>query len=120
MKYIPGHLHEKLQEEHYYLMLNDITISIMNEGKRYNDISEIDDYDHLTYTQDFFKDDIICVRFYKTREDGYSYSYIEYINNKEVKRESTLSRELILSNEKFFKNITFAFKRDKLIDSILC
>lgn len=121
MEYIHGHVHSKLQQEHYYEIDKSIYISVLKDGKRHSDLSTSSDYDYLTYTIELFEKDIICVKFFKANEYSLSaYSYIESINDKPIKSESLISRDFISSNEIIFKDITFAMKRDKLIDSILC
>jgi hypothetical protein len=120
MEYIPGYVHNKLQREHYYEIINSIYISILNENIRYGDLNMSTDYDNFTDTIELFEKDIVCVKYFKDSELGTAYSYIESINNKEIQRESLISKEFITRNEFVFKDITFAMKRDKLIDSILC
>jgi hypothetical protein len=121
MEYIAGHVHSKLQQEHYYEIVNSMFIIVLKDGNRHSDLNTSVDYDNLTDTIELFENDIICVKYFKLNEySSVSYSYIETINNKPIKSESLISRDFITSNEIVFNDITFAMKRDKLIDSILC
>jgi hypothetical protein len=121
MEYIAGHVHSKLQQEHYYEIVNSMFISVLKDGNRHSDLRTSDDYDNLTDTIELFENDIICVKYFKLDEySSVSYSYIEKINKKKIQRESLISIDFIISNENVFKDITLIIKRDKLIDSILC
>lgn len=120
MEYIPGHLHSKLQEDSYYKIVNNLYISILKDGKRYNDLNSSNDYDDYTDTIELFVDDVICVKYFKDSEVALAHAYIVSINNMMIGKESLISKEFISRNEVVFKDITFAMKRDKLIDSILC
>ena len=64
MDYIPGHLHEKLQNEFFFLISNDFAWT--NCGpRRLNEISDLKDWDE-TETIDLVKGDVFSVRFFKS------------------------------------------------------
>jgi hypothetical protein len=64
MEYLPRYIHEKYQQFHYYEMLNDFTISVLDNARE-RDLRNINDWDDLTYTLDLKKCEIICTRFFK-------------------------------------------------------
>ena len=126
MEYLPKNIHEKHQQFHYYKLLNDFTISVLDNA-RYVDLNNINDWDDLTYNLDLEIGDIICVRFFKS-DQGYdphfhSYAYLDfYIRNDErfdINQETILSMDLVFINESLFDNITLQYNRDIKIEIIL-
>jgi hypothetical protein len=122
MNYIPGIIHEKYQQFHYYEMLNNFTISILDDA-RYKDLQSAQDWDDLTYTLDLEKGDIICVRFFKNNQTLSAYTYLDfYIADDErfdVNQETIISRDLIDINSNLFDNVTLQYERDMKINDIL-
>ena len=123
MDYIPGYLHEKLQNEFFFLINNDFVWS--NCGpKRLSEMSDSKDWDD-TVDIDLVKGDVISVRFFKSSPTSESYTYLERVYNGvgviEYKKESIISFGFIQSNTGYlFLDITKAFERDKKIETILC
>ena len=123
MNYIPGYLHEKLQNEFFFLINNDFVWS--NCGpKRLSEMSDSKDWDD-TVDIDLVKGDVISVRFFKSSPTSESYTYLERVYNGEgvveYKKESIISFGFIQSNTGYlFLDITKAFERDKKIETILC
>lgn len=123
MDYIPGHLHEKLQNEFFFLISNDFAWT--NCGpRRLNEISDLKDWDE-TETIDLVKGDVISVRFFKSSPMSESYTYLERVYNNsdviEYKTESIISFGFIQYNkDTLFTDITKSFKRDIKIESVLC
>jgi len=123
MDYIPGYLHEKLQNEFFFLINNDFVWS--NCGpKRLSEMSDSKDWDD-TVGIDLVKGDVISVRFFKSSPTSESYTYLERVYNGvgvvEYKKESIISFGFIQSNTGYlFLDITKAFERDKKIETILC
>lgn len=123
MDYIPGHLHEKLQNEHYYLINSDFVWSNCNEKR----LTKLDgkDWDNLSQI-DLKEGDVIVVRFFKSSPTSTSsYTYLErviYSNGDiiEYKTESIISLGFVIKNEQLFTEVTKSFERDKKIESILC
>jgi len=83
----------------------------------------------VVMTPDFEKDYIMCVKFFKTKQESSAYVYLEgfYDSNgiyNEVNQETIMSREFISANSeevggKLLVDITKKFNRDKKIDLIL-
>jgi hypothetical protein len=123
MDYIPGHLHEKLQNEFFFLISNDFAWT--NCGpRRLNEMSDSKDWDE-TETIDLVKGDVISVRFFKSSPMSESYTYLERVYNNsdviEYKTESIISFGFIQYNkDTLFTDITKSFKRDIKIESVLC
>lgn len=131
MDYIPGQIHEKLQKEHFFLINNDFTWS--NCGPRR--FSEMSDSSHWDETEsiDLSKNDIVVVRFFKSKPTSSVYSYLErviYSNGDvvEYKTDSIISLALIEKNLNpqkvenkswLFTDITKSFERDKKIELLL-
>lgn len=123
MDYIPGHLHEKLQNEYYYLINSDFVWSNCNEKR----LTKLDgrDWDYLSVI-DLKEGDVIVVRFFKSSPTSTSsYTYLErviYSNGDiiEYKTESIISLGFVIKNEQLFTEVTKSFERDKKIESILC
>jgi hypothetical protein len=123
MNYIPGYLHEKLQNEFFFLINNDFVWS--NCGpKRLSEMSDSKDWDDIVDIY-LVKGDVISVRFFKSSPTSESYTYLERVYNGEgvieYKKESIISFGFIQSNTGYlFLDITKAFERDKKIEKILC
>ena len=125
MEYIQGFVHDSFAKTHYYEFNMSFT-AVVCDNVRY---STIDDYDKECFDIDFSKGDIICVKFFKTKEDYSAYVYLEgYYNSsgiyKEVNQETIMSREFVSYNSeevggKLLVDITKKFNRDKKIDLIL-
>ena len=122
MQYLPKHIHEKYQQFHYYEMLNDFTMSILDNA-RFIDLNNINDWDDLTYTIDLEVGDIICVRFFRQDQYATAYTYLDfYVRDKErfdINQETIISKDLIFKNTSLFDNITLKYNRDKKIKNIL-
>jgi len=123
MEYIPGYLHEKLQNEFFFLINSDFVW--LNCGPRR--LSEMSDSKHWDETKDIslIKGDVISVRFFKSSPTSEAYTYLERVYNGEgvveYKKESIISFGFIQSNTGYlFTDITKAFERDKKIEKILC
>ena len=122
MDYWPKHIHEKYQKFHYYEILNDFTISVLDNA-RFIDLNNINDWDDLTYTLDLEKGDIICVRFFKSDQNATAYTYLDfYVRDEErfdIRSETILSMDMIFINKDLFDNITLQYKRNLKIENIL-
>lgn len=122
MDYWPKHIHEKYQQFHYYELLNDFTISVLDNA-RFIDLNNINDWDDLTYTLDLEKSDIICVRFFKSDQNATAYTYLDfYVRDQErfdIRSETILSMDMIFINKDLFDNITLQYKRNLKIENIL-
>ena len=129
MEYWPKHIHEKYQQFHYYELLNDFTISVLDNA-RYIDWIErnqstlnINDWDVLTYPLDLEKGDIICTRFFKSDQIATAYTYLDfYVRDEErfdINSETILSMDMIFINPDIFYNITLQYNRDIKIKNIL-
>ncbi len=122
MDYWPKHIHEKYQQFHYYELLNDFTISVLDNA-RFIDLNNINDWDDLTYTIDLEVGDIICVRFFRQDQYATAYTYLDfYIRDEEkfdIEQETIISKDLIFINTSLFDNITLLYKRNLKIENIL-
>ena len=122
MEYLPKHIHEKYQQFHYYELLNDFTISVLDNA-RFIDLNNINDWDDLTYTLDLEKGDIICVRFFRQDQNATTYTYLDfYVRDEErfdINSETILSMDMIFINKDLFDNITLQYNRDIKIEDIL-
>lgn len=122
MNYWPKHIHEKYQQFHYYELLNDFTISVLDNA-RFIDLNNINDWDDLTYNLDLEKGDIICVRFFKSDQNATAYTYLDfYVRDEErfdIESETILSMDMIFINKDLFDNITLQYNRDIKIEDIL-
>ena len=122
MNYIPGYLHEKLQNEFFFLINSDFVWS--NCGpKRLSEMSDSKDWDD-TVIIDLVKGDVISVRFFKSSPTSVAYTYLERVWSGggvvEYKKESIISFGFIQSNKEIFMDVTKSFERDKKIETILC
>ena len=127
MEYLPKHIHEKYQQFHYYELLNDFTISVLDNARE-RDLRNINDWDTgklflLTYTLDLDKGDIICVRFFRQDQNATTYTYLDfYVRDDErfdINQETIISKDLIFINPSLFDNITSQYNRDIKIKKIL-
>lgn len=122
MEYLPKHIHEKYQQFHYYEILNDFTISVLDNA-RFIDLNNVNDWDDLTYNLDLDKGDIICVRFFKSDQNASVYTYLDfYVRDDErfdINQETIISKDFIFINTSLFDNITLQYNRDKKIKNIL-
>jgi len=122
MEYWPKHIHEKYQQFHYYEILNDFTISVLDNA-RFIDLNNITDWDDLTYTLDLEIGDIICVRFFKSDQNATAYTYLDfYVRDEErfdINSETILSMDMIFINTDLFDNVTLQYKRNLKIENIL-
>ena len=122
MEYLPRYIHEKYQQFHYYEMLNDFTISVLDNARE-RDLRNINDWDDLTYTLDLKKCDIICTRFFKSHQTTTTYTYLDfYIRDDEkidIEQETILSKEMIDLNSFIFDDVTLQYKRNLKIENIL-
>ena len=73
MEYLPRYIHEKYQQFQYYEMLNDFTISVLDNARE-RDLRNINDWDDLTYTLHLKKGDITCTRFFKLHQSTTTYT----------------------------------------------
>ena len=136
MDYIPGHIHENLQKEHFFLINQDFVW--LNCGpKRFSEMSDSKDWNE-TESIDLSKGDIISVRFFNNSSTPYTYLERVIYNNGDVidyKTESIISLALIENNldigidyqkllginkSWLFTDVTKSFERDKKIEIILC
>lgn len=119
INYIPGILHESLQKEHFYEVVNEFVSTICNDVRFQN----LDDYDTETYCIKFQETDVIVLRYFKYRPDATVYAYIEgyYRNNEfiQISQESIHSREFILINEFLFRDVTKMYERNNKLEKIL-
>lgn len=132
MDYIPGHLHEKLQKEYFFLVNSDFVWSNCR-GKRLSEMKDMSDWDE-TDTIELSQGDVVVVRFFKSSPTSEAYTYLERViyNNGDVtkyKTESIISKGLIEKNldpgkvenkSWLFTDVTKAFERNKKIETILC
>ena len=132
MDYIPGHLHEKLQKEYFFLVNSDFVWSNCRE-KRLSEMKDMSDWDE-TDTIELSQGDVVVVRFFKSSPTSEAYTYLERViyNNGDVtkyKTESIISKGLIEKNldpgkvenkSWLFTDVTKAFERNKKIETILC
>ena len=122
MEYLPKHIHEKYQQFHYYELLNDFTMSVLDNA-RFIDLNNINDWDDLTYTLDLEKGDIICVRFFRQDQNATTYTYLDfYVRDDErldINQETIISMDMIFINKDLFDNITLLYNRDLKIKKIL-
>jgi hypothetical protein len=122
MEYLPKHIHEKYQQFHYYEILNDFTMSVLDNA-RFIDLNNVNDWDDLTYNLDLEKGDIICVRFFKSDQNASAYTYLDfYVRDDErfdIESETIISKDLIFINTSLFDNITLQYNRDIKIENIL-
>jgi hypothetical protein len=122
MEYVPRYIHEKYQQFHYYEILNDFTIAVLDNARE-RDLRNINDWDDLTYPLDLKKGDIICVRFFKSDQNATAYTYFDfYVRDEErfdIKQETILSMDMIFINTNLFDNITLRYNRDLKIENIL-
>lgn len=122
MQYLPKNILEKYQQFHYYEILNDFTMSVLDNA-RFIDLNTINDWDYLTYTIDLEVGDIICVRFFRQDQFATAYTYFDfYIRDEErfdINQETIISKDLIFKNTTIFDNITLQYNRDIKIENIL-
>jgi hypothetical protein len=123
MQYIPGYLHEKLQNEFFFLINSDFVW--LNCGPRR--LSEMSDSKHWDETKDIslIKGDVISVRFFKSSPTSEAYTYLEKVWSGseliEYKTESIISFGFIQSNTGYlFVDITKSFEREIKLESLLC
>ena len=121
MEYIPGYLHEKLQNEFFFLINSDF-VWINCGPRRLSEMSDSKDWDE-TKDISLIKGDVISVRFFKSSPTSEAYTYLEKVWSGgeviEYKTESIISFGFIQSNEKhLFTDITKSFERDKKIESL--
>lgn len=122
MEYLPKHIHEKYQQFHYYEILKDFTISVLDDA-RFIDLNNINDWDDLTYTIDLEVGDIICVRFFRQDQYATAYTYLDfYIRDEEqfdINQETIISKDMIFKNTSIFDNVTLQYKRNLKIENVL-
>jgi hypothetical protein len=116
MEYLPKHIHEKYQQFHYYELLNDFTMSVLDKIAKHFSM----------YTIDLKVGDIICVRFFNESKYGglaTYYTYLDfYVRDDErfnINQETIISKDLIFKNTTIFDNITLQYNRDIKIENIL-
>lgn len=122
MEYLPKHIDKKYQQFHYYEILNDFTMSVLDNA-RFIDLNNVNDWDDLTYNLDLEKGDIICVRFFKSDQNASAYTYLDfYVRDDErfdIESETIISKDFIFINTSLFDNITLQYNRDIKIENIL-
>lgn len=123
MDYIPGHIHEKLQKEYFFLVSKYFIWSNCSESLRYNDMKISTDWDKCTDIE-LDEGDTIVVRFFKPNPMSDPYSYLERVIKNDVsevefKIESIISMELITRNKFLFIDVTKQFERDESISKLL-
>ena len=122
MEYIPGYLHEKLQNEFFFLINSDFVWS--NCGpRRLSEMSDSKDWDE-TKDISLIKGDVISVRFFKSSPTSEAYTYLEKVWSGdgviEYKTESIISFAFIQSNPFLLTDITKSFEREIKLESLLC
>lgn len=109
MEYVPGNIHESLQNEINYALLIDFNVCLCKV--RYSDIDIMDDdsFDVL----ELKKDDIISIRVFRStaKYDQDVYCYLDYLisNGKitPINRETIVSFEFIeVNTDKVFRVAT--------------
>lgn len=126
MKYLPKQIDEKYQQFHYYELLNDFNMPVLDNA-RFIDLNNINDWDDLPYNLDLDKGDIICVRFFNRNFNANRlatyYTYLDfYVKDDErfdINQETIISQDLIFKNTSLFDNITLQYIRDNKIKNIL-
>ena len=101
MEYIPGYLHEKLQNEFFFLINSDF-VWINCGPRRLSEMSDSKDWDE-TKDISLIKGDVISVRFFKSSPTSEAYTYLEKVWSGgggviEYKKESIISFGFIQSN----------------------
>ncbi len=100
MDYIPGKIHEKLQNENHFMMINDFVIVLCKE--RYNDTNIMNDEEFKTF--EVKKGNIITIRLFKpdSEYDSQCYCYIENVITDDtvidIKSESLVTYDFIKLN----------------------
>lgn len=123
MEYIPGYLHEKLQNEFFFLINSDF-VWINCGYRRLSEMSDSKDWDE-TKDISLIKGDVISVRFFKSSPTSEAYTYLEKVWSGgeviEYKTESIISFGFIQSNTGYlFVDITKSFEREIKLESLLC
>lgn len=123
MDYIPGYLHEKLQNEFFFLINSDF-VWINCGPRRLSEMSDSKDWDE-TKDISLIKGDVISVRFFKSSPTSEAYTYLEKVWSGgevvEYKTESIISFGFIQSNTGYlFVDITKSFEREIKLESLLC
>ena len=93
MEYIPGYLHEKLQNEFFFLINSDF-VWINCGPRRLSEMGDSKDWDE-TKDISLIKGDVISVRFFKSSPTSEAYTYLEKVwsggGSIEYKTESIIS-----------------------------
>lgn len=132
MNYIPGQIHEKLQNEFFFLVNSDFNW-INCTDKRWGEMTDNKDWSE-TETIELKNGDIIVVRFFKNSPTSDAYTYLERVihNNGDVidyKTETVISLALIEKNldpGKFpnkswlFSDAKKIIERERKLESLLC
>ena len=123
MEYIPGYLHEKLQNEFFFLINSDF-VWINCGPRRLSEMSDSKDWDE-TKDISLIKGDVISVRFFKSSPTSEAYTYLEKVWSgggvTDYKTESIISFGFIQSNTGYlFVDITKSFEREIKLESLLC
>jgi len=127
MTYIPGQIHESFQKPHYYELSQNFSFLVSNV--RCRDLKTSRDYDDYTRPMDLMKGDIIVLKYFNYLTSNYgvyssTYAYFDSIIRDKLGRlavelESIVSKDLVFLNKSIFSDITLAYERDKIIESIL-
>jgi hypothetical protein len=124
MEYIQGFVHNSFAKTHYYEFNMDFTMVVCN-NVRYSEY----DFDNDGYDINFGKGCIICVKFFKSKEDYSAYTYLEGYYNLEgvytkVNQETIMSRGFVSANSeevggKLLVDVSKKMNRNNKIDLIL-
>jgi hypothetical protein len=125
MEYIQGFVHDSFAKNHYYEFNMDFTMVVCN-NVRYSEY----DFDKDGYGMDFEKGYIICIKFFKAKEESHgAYTYLEGFYNLEgfytkVNQETIMSREFVSANSeevggKLLIDVSKKMNRNNKIDLIL-
>lgn len=127
MTYIPGQIHESFQKPYYYELSQNFSFLVSNV--RCRDLKTSRDYDDYTRPVDLMKGDIIVLKYFNYLTSNYgvyssTYAYFDSIIRDKLGRlavelESIVSKDLVFLNKSIFSDITLAYERDKIIESIL-
>lgn len=111
-------MHEKYQEEKFFLIKKEFNLPYLEDGRM-----KTTDFDEQFECIEFEEGDIIEIKPFKYSHDGILYTYLVnyYIDDEkfECRWETAMSLDFILVNKLVFEDVTLSMKRDKKIDSII-
>lgn len=121
MDYHPGNIHESLQKEFVVELNVDFNVPISTR-LRFHELDFVDGVDECVPLN---AGDILVVRWfrpYSAYGDSKLYTYIEKVNSKSIKAESTMSKEFVevnIGRMKLFTDINLKYNRDNKINQII-